>query len=363
MKNIIAIIAFTISLTLAKSGYSQTNKEIAVAKAEQAIKVEDEEGKYDEAIQLLEEARKLDPDNINYPYEVAFAYSGKKEYKKASDILEKLVSSKDVFSRVYQSLGNAYDYQGKTSKAIETYENGLIKFPNAGELYLELGNIQMVKKEYSKALSYYEKGIEADPQFPSNYYWASKIFCGSTEKVWGMIYGEIFMNIERNSKRTAEISKLLFDTYKTQIKVTSDTSYSVSFSKNATITLDDLKDPKKFKLPFGIGLYEPILMVAIVTEKQVDLNSLDRIRSRFLEAYYTGENLKKYPNALFQYQQQVKQAGHLEAYNHWILMKGDEDSFVKWQEGNQAKWEGFLKWFSGNKMQLSQDNKFYRGQY
>lgn len=38
---------------------------------------------------------------------------------------------------------------------------------------------------------------------------------------------------------------------------------------------------------------------------------------------------KEYPNILFSFQKQVKDAGHIEAYNHWILMKGDEEAFQK----------------------------------
>lgn len=350
-------------LTTVQALHAQTNAETALQKAKDAIKIEDESGKYNEAIALLQEAQKLDPDNINYPYEVAYAYSTKKEYKKAADILEQLINRKDAFARVYQALGNAYDEQGKPDKAIETYEMGLKKFPNAGELYLEMGNMKLNKKEYDNALPYYEKGIEVNPQFPSNYYWAAKIFCGTTEKVWGMIYGELFMNLERNSKRTAEISKLLFDTYKSQIKFKLDSSISVSFSKNATINIDALKDPKQFKMPFGMGCYEIGLTIAVIGEKQIDINSLDRIRTRFLDNYFKNSNATTYPNILFDYQQKVKAVGHFEAYNHWILMKGNEDAFNEWKGANETKWTEFTQWFTDNKLQLDANNKFYRAQY
>ena len=363
MNRKIKLFGFFILLTFGQTTFAQTNKETALQKAKEAIKLEDEAGKYDEAITLFDEAQKLDPENINYPYEMAYAYSGKKEYKKASDILEKLLNHKDVHGRVYQALGNAYDEQGKAEKAMETYEKGVKKFPNSGELYLEMGNMKINKKEYEKALPFYEKGIEVDPKFPSNYYWASKLFCSSTEEVWGMIYGEIFMNLERNSKRTAEISKLLFDTYKSEIKFTSDTSYSVSFSKNASMNVEDLKDPKKIKLPFGMGCYEMVLMLAVLSDQQIDINSLDRIRTRFVDGYFKGDNSKDYPNLLFDYQQKIKTAGHLEAYNHWILMKGDEDGFDKWKANNETKWNDFTKWFTDNKLQVDRTNKFYREQY
>ena len=343
--------------------YGQTNKELALEKAKEGVKLEDQENKFDDAITLFSEAQKLDPENINYPYEMAYAYIGKKEYKKASDILEQLLNHKDVHARVYQALGNAYDYQGKPKKAIETYEKGIKKFPNSGEIYLELGNMKMVNKEYAKALVYYEKGIEVDPKFPSNYYWASKIFCSSDEEVWGMIYGEIFMNLERNSNRTAEISKMLFDTYKNEIKFTSDTSFGISFSKVSTINIADLKDPKKFKLPFGSGVYEMTMIMAIAGEKVIDINSLDNIRTRFLESYFKGNSAKDYPNILFDYQQKVMNAGHMEAYNHWILMKGDENGFEKWHSENKQKWDDFVNWFSDNQLQLDLTHRFYRTQY
>jgi tetratricopeptide (TPR) repeat protein len=363
MKKSIKIFGVLVLFIFAETCFGQSNKDQAKAKAQEAIKLEDEQGKFDEAIKLFEEAAKLDPENINYPYEIAYAYSGKQEYKKASDVLETLLQHKDVSGRIYQALGNAYDYQGKGDKAMETYKKGLEKFPNAGELYLELGNLKLADKDYNNALPYYEKGIEKDPKFPSNYYWASKIFLGSSEEVWGMIYGEIFMNLERNSKRTAEISKLLFDTYKSEIKFTSDTSFGVSFSRNATLNVSDLKDPKNIKLPFGVGTYEPILSMAIVGERSIDINSLDRIRNNFLDRYFKGDASKTYPNILFDYQLDIKNAGHFEAYNHWLLMKGDEAGFTAWQNDNKIKWDNFIKWYSENKMQVDGKNKFYRSQY
>jgi hypothetical protein len=171
------------------------------------------------------------------------------------------------------------------------------------------------------------------------------------------------MNLERNSKRTAEISKLLFDTYKSEIKFTTDTSFSVSFSKNAAINVSDLNDPSKIKLPFGIGVYEPTLMMSMINEKSINLNSLDRIRKNFVETYFKNGNDKKYPNILFDYQNRVLKAGHLEAYNHWILMKGDEGAFGVWHSSNVEKWDNFVKWFTDNGLKVNNSNKFYSGQY
>ena len=59
----------------------------------------------------------------------------------------------------------------------------------------------------------------------------------------------------------------------------------------------------------------------------------------------------------------VKEAGHFEAYNHWVLIKGDEDAFLKWKSTHEDEWENFAKWFSKNKLKVDVENRFYRGQY
>lgn len=327
---------FLLLMAIVQISFGQsTNKEKAHAKGTEAVNLMDN-GEIEKSIKLLEEAKKLDPENIDYPYEIAYAQYLKKDYKAAIKILEPLTKHKDVNEIIYQLLGNSYSMDSQSKKAINTYENGIKKFPNSGKLYLERGNMEMLAKEYGKALEFYEKGIEVNPKFPSNYFWVTKIYCSSTEEVWGMIYGEIFMNLERNSKRTAEISKLLFDTYKSEIKFSSDTSFSVSFSKNASINLNDLSNPGVFKLPFGLGAYEPTLMLSMLSVKEINLSTLHKIRSAFVDNYFSNGNNKVYPNILFEYQKLVKEAGHFEAYNHWILMKGDEEAFGEWLEKTKS---------------------------
>ncbi len=337
----------------------QTNQVKALAKGQEAIELM-EKGKLDESIKLLEEAQKLDPDRFDFPYEMAYAYYAKEDYKEAMKILEKNKTHKDATDNLYQLLGNCYDILGKTEKAFETYDAGLKIFPNSGKIYLEKGNIYWAKEEYGKALQFYEKGIEVEPKFPSNYYRASRIYCGSSEEVWGMIYGELFMNLERNSKRTSEISKLLYDTYKKAIVITNDTSFSVSFSKQTTMNTDQLS---KMKLPYGIGVYEPTIIYSMLSVKTIDLNSLDIVRSEFIENYIKLGHDKTYPNVLFAFQKKIKDAGHIEAYNYWILMKGEEESFANWKLANKNKWDGFAKWFNENGLIINENNKFYSGQY
>jgi len=354
-------ISIVFFLLVAANTFGQSALQKAKDLGKQAVALEDQ-GMFEHALDLLSQAETLDPASAVYPYEMAYSYYSTKQYQRAIDILVKLTVHKDVFARVYQLLGNAYDDNGQNDKAIETYNAGLKIFPKSGELYLESAVIQIGKKEYDKALNLCEAGIKADPAFPSNYYWATRIYCNSTEKVWGMVYGELFINIERNTKRTAEISKLLYDTYKSSINIDTPGKTSVDFSKQLTVEVDPKADVSKFKVPFNLAYGLPVLM-AIGNEKVINLESLDHIRTQFLASYHQSGYDKKYPNVLYDYQDEVAKAGHLEAYNYWLLMKGDEPAFDAWRQNNKDKWDKFIIWFNANPIKLSEANCFYRGQY
>jgi len=361
MTKTIKLFGLSLLMAIGQIAFGQSNQDKAMDKMQQALEFE-EEGKYDPAIKLLQDAQKLDPQNITYPYEIAYAYYAKDDYTKAAKLLKGLLKKKDADDLIYQLLGNCYDDLGNSAKAITTYNKGLSRFPNSGELYLELAEIQIKNKDFEKALYYNEMGIKVDPVCPSNYYWASTIYCSSTEEVWGMIYGEIFMNLERNTKRTFTISKLLFDTYKSQIKFKKDSATSISFCKNMTMNIKSLTDTGGFKLPFGM-IYEQNMMLSVLQEKKIDLASLDRIRTRFVENYYKNGNNKKYPNVLFAFQDTILKAGHMEAYNHWLLMKGDDDAFATWKAANQDKWDSFEAWFKEHKIMIDETNKFGSGKF
>jgi Putative Zn-dependent protease, contains TPR repeats len=353
MTNFLKTTACALLLFIGASAYGQTSQEKALELGHKAILLMDN-GQIEESVKLLQEAQQLDPDNIAYPYEIAYASYLQHDYKEAVKRLSKLENNKDASDRVFQLLGNCYGIMGKPDRAIDAYEKGLKKYPNTGFLYLELGIIYMNSNNFEKAISNFEQGIYVDPKFPSNYYWAAKLYGKTTEEMWSVLYGEIFMNLERNSQRTAEISKLLYDTYKRRIAFTSDTSISVNFSKHSVVD--------GTKLPYAM-VYEPILLMSIVNEREIDINSLDRIRRNFVINYYEKEFNKNYPNALIEYQKEILDAGHLEAYNHWILMKGDESNFEEWVARNKGKWNSFVTWFTSNKLQIDSNNRFYSGQY
>ncbi len=330
---------------------AQNTNEIVRLKANEAKEMIDAR-KYDAGIKLLQEARKADPSDFKILYEMGLAYYLKKDFNTAILIFNQLIKMKDINADCYEMFGNILDDDNQSERALEMYYQGLKKFPKSGSLYFQIGNIYLSQKKYNEAVSVFESGIEAEPTYPMNYYRAAKLYCYSNEEVWGMIYGEIFLNLAKSNKYSAEISKLLYDTYLSEIKLTSDSTLTVSFSME--------KPSAHSPNPYGTIIYEPTLEQALKGIKYIDLNTLNKVRTRFLEIYFAKKIDSQFPNVLFEYQNKVRQAGHLDAYNHWLLFKGNETMFAIWQAKNKEKWDSFTEWFNTNPIEINENNLFSR---
>lgn len=350
-------------LTISSFSFCQDSKKEQKA-YELAIKAIDlmNEGNFKEAIKLLEKAQKLDPDRIDYPYEIAYALYSNEKYANAIGVLESLKDHPDVTELIFQLLGNAYDNTGKPDKAIEIYKQGLKSFPNSGRLYLEQGIVEYYREKYDNAIDYWEKGVEVDPTFSSNYYWLGKIFSYTEERIWSILYGEIFINLERNSDRTVEMSKILFDTYKESIYINSDTSGGVRFSKVMTV------DPKKkFKIPFqiafGLTMTMSLAINIIYEDQEISIGTINTIRQNFISNWYNQKRNKDYPNLLFDFQKLLKEKGFFDAYNYRFLMKGNEEEFAEWYNNNESIFNEFADWYNEIPLKITSKNYFSRLKY
>ena len=326
-------------------------------------------GEPDEAIRLLEDALELDPDNYACQYEMGYAYYVKQNYAKAIKLLKPLTKHPDCNALLYQLLGNAYDMQGNSNKALKTYEAGLERFPDAGSLYLERGTVLGLQGQYSKALESYVEGIKVDPLFASNYYRAAQFYSVSKSPVMGMVYAEIFMILEPDGTRNAEMSRLLFDSYKKHLIEQEGGPLAGQFCDDVfyiAVMALVLDNPTAPTFPFEM-LYDRGVIAAVESETQVDLASLNRIRTRFFSFCWKNmadiqKSLETYDypdlSSFFSFVREVEQAGHLEAYNYWILREGNWDEFQAWYKENPQKLLAFSQWFDEHDLKIVDPQEF-----
>lgn len=312
-----------------------------------------DKGELVEAENTIKKAISEGIDTLPIHYELAWIYYIEKDYKNAIKTLEPLCDRKDVTPDIYQLLGNAYDEKGQFNNAITIYDKGLKKFPGAGCLYLEKGNISYKSNRYEDAFFYYEKGIEIEPEYASNYYRASLLFFASTEMVWGAMYGELFMDLEKHSEdRRKEMSKTLYDCYFDQIKF-ENRKAEVDFNNPVIVYSNSPERPNLFPESFRSAMTK-----ACNGHRYLDLKTLVQIRKKFISEFYKYH--PDFDNVLFDYHKKLIAAGHFEAYNYWLFAYGANTEANQWVKQNKSKWDAFLKWVEENPIKITQDNVFSR---
>ncbi|MFL9833858.1 tetratricopeptide repeat protein [Chryseobacterium terrae] len=339
-----------IFLSFFSANIQSQKKTLKCEKVYDAIKLIDSE-KYDDAITILRECEKIDPKEYTYPYEIALAYTFNKDHQKAIEELEKIKNYENIKADYYQLLGNNFDYLGKPDLAIATYDEGLKKFPNAGRLYLEKGVMYEFEKPI-EAIKIYEKGIEAEPMYPSNYYRAAKVYLRTNDRLSGLMYGEIFMNIERTTRRTEEMSKLLFEGYKKSLVFTSKTEQKTEFCPSV---IDVNVYDKSKTLPLCIN-FAYAFIIAMMNHNEFNYNSLTQMRKDFLKEY-SNINMKKNPNVLLNYFKTMDDNKIFNAYNHYLFQVGNEDAFAEWKAKNKDEYERFINWYTTTENYLQIDSK------
>jgi tetratricopeptide (TPR) repeat protein len=287
-------------------------------------------GDYPNAIIVLGNALKLDPDDLEIQKDLSFTYYLQRNYSAAIESGRKLIARKDADEQCYQILGMAYNAIDEKKDADKMYKQGIKKFPSSGELYNEYGEMLWVQQN-SEAIRFWEKGIEVDPGYSSNYYNASRYYYFTYDKVWSLIYGEIFINLESYSKRTPEIKALLIDGYKK--------------------LFIDLKSPKNLtnKNPFATAYLTVMNDQSASVNLGVTPESLSILRSKFILEWFE-KYADKYPFRLFEYQRQLLKDGLFDAYNQWAF--GASMSLTSFQSYTSQHSEDYNRFINFQKGRL-----------
>ena len=345
---------------------SQTSKDEAKSLCMEAIYLMDN-GEIDESLVKLAQARRLDSENLLYVYETALAYEKKGDYPRSIKVLDSIKNHPDAWDQVFQQLGNAYDYYGEKEKALEIYRLGMQKFPESGVFHQEMGNIEYAEKNYNEATLFWEKGLKVDPNYASNYYKLAKLYSFSTEKMWSLIYGELFMLLEPTSARSEEISKLLFETYQEIYNKENNFSSIDKLTNTGFQSLgkryNDTTSINNFKEPFEEVYFSCALNSARQVLNQIKISTVVKIRNSFLNYWFNQEFNNSYRNKLFDYQKLILEAGMMETYTLWLLAYGDPDIFQAYYDQNTEKVSEFIKWLNKNHIQINRADILSRQDY
>jgi tetratricopeptide (TPR) repeat protein len=351
---LLSIVALCASSAAAQpAGARERARELARAAVEQT-----DAGQYERARALLDSAIALDPSESSYRYEKAYAYYLGGDYTHSISILGPLLADTSATELYFDLAADAYQAMGDTATVRATLARGVERLAHAGSLFARLGTIEATAGRYQEAVALYERGMHAAPMYPENYYRAALILMSSSEPIWGLVYGEIFMNLERESQRTHQIGALLLETYRSAIHAGGDSTFSVRFSESTSaLQVSGSSDPNVMvdAMARPEWLYEMTALQALSVsdhcrKQGVTIDCLSQLRTEFVRRWFNQKLDERMPSPLFDWQRTLLDVGYLEEYNYWLLGAGDPDEFYAWVERDPQRFELFQKWFRVNGM-------------
>ena len=297
-----------------------------------------QQGDYANASLILVRAFELKPNDIQIAKDLAYAYYLQRENNKALAVITPFLENDKADDQAYQIAGTIYRALNQPKDAEKLYKKAIKIFPGSGPLYNEYGEL-LYSTNDAFAIKQWEKGIEVDPSYANNYYNACKYYFTTKDKIWSLLYGEIFINIGSVTSRTAEIKNILLEGYK---KLFAEVDL-----------LENAKDKNTFEVAFLTTMNKQNAVVI----KGINAETLTMIRTRFI-LDWDKDYANKFPFSLFNLQRELLEKGLFPAYNQWIF--GAPQNLAAYQAWTGTNAEEYL---SFTKFRQEKLFKVPKGQY
>lgn len=305
------------------------------------------------AIEKWNEAIALVPTYMPYKYEKAVCLVMAKKHTDAVELLKSIYTSPQLGDRGYQLLGNCYDFLEDTASSRKMYLEGVEAHPNSGRLHFELGQRAYIDKNRAQAHQYWLKGTMAEPRYATNYYWLARSYSETRDRLWAALYGEAFLNLERNTQRTREISKLVFDMWNLSLRI-GDTLDPINFCTEATLEVPDKRGPDVMNFPtafeFTVAQASQPFIVKDSVLKSLSIEKMVDLRYRFTRAWVTSGNDSLHVNDLLRWNSYLQRQGRLKEYLWWLYSYGDPREMNAYFRKNEERYDIFLVWFGENQL-------------
>lgn len=316
MKKLILATIFAVTL-IWEQAYAQTAEQL-----HETAKSFMKQGDYANAVLVLNKSLQKAPENMGVAKDLAMSYYFQKDNIKALETIKPVLDSKDADDQCFQIAGSIYKQLDQKNELEKLYKKGIKKFPESGPLYNELGESVFTNNKL-EAIKYWEKGIQSDPGYSKNYFNAARYYFFTTDKIWSILYGEIFINMEPTGSSTPEMKQILLDSYK------------------KLFTETDLEKINKDKNSFVKNYLEIMNKQVSLTNAGVNAEVLSMVRARFIIDWFVTDTKPAFK--LFSLHQQLLKEGMFEAYNQWLFGATENlSAYENWIKTHSAENAAFI---------------------
>lgn len=176
---------------------------------------------------------------------------------------------------------------------------------------------------------------------PESYDVLATAFARTTERVWGVVYGEAFCNLSSDAERSKQIGALVYDLYAKSLAAKGGGGLSVDLTAHAQTSGKHPPFENQFEMVF--------LMSAMPLggdASPMSIKKLINIRKNQL-SLWKQKNLPK--TELTRRQQAIISAGHFDAYNYWLFQSARPDESSQWMKEHQTELQSWKDWQANNK--------------
>ncbi|MCW3125337.1 MAG: tetratricopeptide repeat protein [Bacteroidetes bacterium] len=324
--------------------FSQDEK--VTAFVAEGVKLHDK-GNYSAAVKEFQKALAIDANSTLALYESANTYFAMKNYDKAIEHTDKIISlHKGNVDESYVLKGSALDLLNKPLDAIATYKQGIKDYPDDYFLYYNLALTSYNQKLIPEAEEALKKGLVLNPQHASSHLLLGYIKQEQGDRTKSLLALYNFLLLEPASQRT----KVALEQLTTQMKagvVRKDKKTTNIFMNTSVSPGDDSSSAASFRAAdFSLSIME--------AGKDIDKNKHKTEQELFVSSTGTflgilGE-LKKdnkgfWWNYYVDFFYALDKAKHIEAFCYYITQSKDDKEINTWLKKNKSKVTAFADWY------------------
>jgi serine/threonine protein kinase len=127
-------------------------------------------GRYEDALQLFEDAQKIFPFDTQVMFDIALTLSKLDRDAEAFELYKKLIKKEPSHLGALVNIGLLYQKAGDLGLASHFYTSALEHHPDDTSVLVNLGNIAYKQNNYDIASQYYRKAVDIDTNYPTGWY-------------------------------------------------------------------------------------------------------------------------------------------------------------------------------------------------
>lgn len=303
-----------------------------------------DKGDFDGAIRKYEEVLAESPSNALALYEIGYAYSAKKDYKRSLEVAYRGAQYKSEHLRdFYLLIGNNLDILGNTPESIEVYKQGIKLFPDDHLLHFNLAIAYKSAGKDDDARKSLKAALGANPQHPSSHIVLASLFYGGGYKTPALLAAARFLTLESDTERAKLALRIMREVLGGGAKQGAKPN-----EIQVLVEMNPKKDEGDFTtMEAVLGLTAAFALSEKEQQKTEAERTVSQI-SRFI-AILAEQNEKKKQDSFTHrfyvpYFVELKQKGHAEAFAYNALRGSNLPGVREWLDANSGRVMQFLIW-------------------